>query len=100
MKRVDREALRRAMVIASEDPLRAGQLDDKLRSEPWAEVAEFAAHVCQCRSLHLKPWELPPSSFDARDDDPGAELLRRLLAAGLSRYEPDPIAALERAIAR
>jgi hypothetical protein len=88
------------MAIAREDPLRAEQLDDKLRSEPWAEVAEFAAHVCQCRTLHLKPWELPPSSFDARDDDPGAELLRRLLAAGLSRYEPDPIAALERAIAR
>jgi hypothetical protein len=26
-----------------------------------------------------------------------AELLRRMLAAGLSRYEPDPIAALEAA---
>jgi hypothetical protein len=25
-----------------------------------------------------------------------AELLRRLLAAGLSRYEPDPVNALER----
>ena len=35
-----------------------------------------------------------------RRDQHAAELLRRLLDAGLSRYEPNPIAALERAEAK
>jgi hypothetical protein len=55
----------------------------------------------------LKPWEFPPIWIDdisatlkeppeSKDRHRAAKLLQRLLAAGLSRYEPDPLAALER----
>jgi len=81
------------------------QLDDKLKTEAWIEVARFAAHRCQEISLHLAPRQCWPPSRVAVDDvdKPGYEhrgigqsaaLLRRMLAAGISRYHPDPIAAL------
>jgi hypothetical protein len=81
------------------------QLDDKLKTEAWIEVARFAAHRCQEISLHLAPWQCWPPSRVAVDDvdKPGYEhrgigqsaaLLRRMLAAGVSRYHPDPLAAL------
>jgi hypothetical protein len=73
----------------------------------FAEVGQFAAYCCQCRSLRLKPWQTPPMHGDAEPSHPdaddthgygaAAELLERLLAAGLSRWEPDPIGALEAA---
>jgi hypothetical protein len=45
MNRVDREALRRALALArAESPGRAAQIADKLRAEPWEDVAEFAAY--------------------------------------------------------
>ena len=96
MKAHDRDALRRAMSIARQEIGRPEELDAKLKDEPWAEVAAFAAHVCQIRSLHLRPWEKPPTSTDVDDAGPPGELLRRTFAAGLSKYEPDPIAALDR----
>src|SRR5262249_25615653 len=95
----DRDALERAMQIARRDPSRAQQLDEKLQDESWDEVAAFAAYVCQNRALHLKPWQSPPSSVaedDPDEDDEDAQmLLRRMLAAGVSRYDPDPLAALK-----
>lgn len=50
-------------------------------------------------------WEVSDSSVgaalnapeDARNIPGAARLLQRMLDAGLSRYEPDPIAALEQA---
>jgi hypothetical protein len=57
----------------------------------------------------LKPWQSPPCWIDdlegalAAGDDgilgdyAGATLLRRMLDWGLSRFEPDPVAALKRA---
>jgi hypothetical protein len=97
---VDREALQRAEVIARrDDPTRARQLDEKLeRGEAPSEVAAFAAHVCQIRALHLRPWQRSPAMREPDDDGPGGRVLRRLLAKGLSRYEPDPLAALAPAI--
>jgi hypothetical protein len=64
----------------------------------------FAAYSLQCDALNLKPWQSPP--MDAGDDKPrdespvagrvaAWELRRRLIAAGLSKFEPDPIRALE-----
>jgi hypothetical protein len=98
MKKTDRDALHLAMKIAREDPARAGQLDAKLADEPWHEVAEFAATCCQSRALHLKPWEIPPCDIlDSDGDVEGARLLKRMLAAGVSRFHPDPMAALEQA---
>jgi hypothetical protein len=82
------------VAIAREDPLRAGQIDHFLAERDWLDVASFCAYVCQMRSLHLRPWESPPSSADSDEDSPEGELLRRMLVHGLSRYEPDPIVAL------
>jgi len=96
----DRLALKRALDTASKaDKGRAKQLADKLRNEPWEDVAAFAAYCVQWRALRLKLWELPPCSVEEDDPNPrdkaAQALLRRMLAAGLSRYEPDPMAALE-----
>ena len=104
---VDRSALERAIEIAKgESPGRARQIADKLKHESWNAVGMFAASCCQDRALQTRPWELAPVSVDEDDPIPDGDdhrrtgraikLLRRLLAAGLSRYEPDPIAALER----
>jgi hypothetical protein len=107
----DREALTRAMEIASREPRRREQLESMLEDRPWREVAEFAASVCQTKALSLYPWEVGPSDVSEHDEDgpvdlgarlseqsePAArKLLRRMLAAGLSRFEPDPITALAR----
>jgi hypothetical protein len=95
MKVIDREALQRALTLAHTfDHARAEQLDAKLADEPWTDVAAFAAHVCQCRALHLRPWERSPAMAAADDDGPAGQLLRRMLGAGLSRFEPDPLVAL------
>jgi hypothetical protein len=73
------------------------------RPQPWLEVAEFAAYRCQVRALALKPWQSPPCWLgDNRPADDGDgrglvdawELRRRLVASGLSMYEPDPPGAL------
>ena len=77
---------------------RAWQLDQKLKDEPWTDVAEFAAACVQSRALHLKPWETAPCDIlDHDPDSPGKRLLKRMLDAGVSRFAPDPIAALEAA---
>jgi hypothetical protein len=82
----DREALERSLTVArSESAARSKQLDAMLRDEPWAQVARFASYASQTR---LK---MPD---DARHVPGAARLLKRLLDAELSRYEPDPLRAL------
>jgi len=90
----DRDAMTRAIAAARrESPTRSKQIDDKLRTEPWEAVGRFAAFSAQIESLHLKPWE---STVVYADTPEAHALLGRLKAAGLSKYEPDPIAALQR----
>jgi hypothetical protein len=100
----DRDAMTRAIVIANEyqhkhDRLRDGetQIECKLKVD-WIEAGESAAYSCQVRVLGLKPWQSPPCYGDAQPGHDGhadaAVLLKRLLDAGLSRWEPDPVAAL------
>jgi hypothetical protein len=108
---IDEEALERAIVLAREEsPGRARQIDNMVERDWWG-AARFASYCSQCNSLHLPPWQSPPcwiglgeiEGVIARGDDgasgrfQAAVLLRRLLQARLSRYEPDPLGALERA---
>jgi hypothetical protein len=89
---------------------RAHGKGDRIERE-WArdgfEAAGLtAAYSAQCTTLHLKPWEAPPMHVCATTADldpnvygcrPGEVALHdRLLAAGLSIYEPDPLNALAR----
>jgi hypothetical protein len=102
----DIDALKRALKLMQE----AGEAErahyDAIHKESgWREAAIRAAYSAQVKSLDLRPWQAVP--FEAADeiDEAGgygkteAEvgLRQRLLAAGLSLYEPDPIEALTRA---
>ena len=103
----DLEAMRLAIETLRKDPELASTIEAMLQTQSEQEVGTFAAELSQCRALHLRPWEAPPcdSADVAPSDHYGSRpnevaLLRRMLAAGLSRYEPDPmqaLAAIERA---
>jgi hypothetical protein len=95
---IDQEALERALARAMRDPDRAEQLQSMLTDTPRREVLEFASYHCQMAALRLKPWQSPPAHIDEDDpderDQDGQDLLRKMLAAGVSRYEPSPLKAL------
>jgi hypothetical protein len=59
------------------------------------------AEDCQIHALHLKPWEEPPCAADEdgpdERDKEAQRLLRQMLAFGVSRWHPDPLAAIEAA---
>jgi hypothetical protein len=109
LSRIDREALQRAIdLVRAEGSSDARWIDDHLRTNGFFEAGHLASYHCQYRALQLKPWEFPPiwiddisetlkEPSDSKDRHRAAKLLQRLLAGGLSRYEPDPLAALERA---
>jgi hypothetical protein len=54
----------------------------------------------QRRALHLKPWQSPPCAVDENDTDErradAVQLLQRMLANGISAFDPDPLAALRK----
>ena len=98
---IDLDALRRAMEIyAAGDPAKAEQLRAKLQDAPWQDVAKFAAYCVQGDILQLRPWEPAPCEVEidgTRPQDQGARrLLKRMLHAGISRWEPDPLRALDK----
>ena len=100
MKKHDRAALKLALEQArTESPGRAEQIDSMLKHDSWAEVATFAAFCCQTDTLNLDPWQSPPCNGDSvHHPDPDAKkLLEQMLAAGVSRWHPDPMAALAEA---
>ena len=99
MTRNDRAALKLALALArNESPARAQQIDSMLEDQPWEGVAQFAASCCQSRSLNLDPWQEPPCWGDSERADPDAKkLMEQMLAAGVSKYHPDPMAALAEA---
>jgi hypothetical protein len=74
-----------------------------LQMQPFDQVGAFAAGVCQVKNLRLKAWECPPcDSVTEPSNHYGARasevlLLRKLLALGLSRFEPDPLMAIKHA---
>jgi hypothetical protein len=77
---------------------RSDQIDAFLAERAWYDAAIAAVAACQTKSLGLKPWILPPACINLDDVRPGQEvmarLLSRMLAANVSRYSPDPMAAL------
>jgi hypothetical protein len=102
----DKDAYGRAIEwMRQHSPASAAQIETKLRCEGFEAAGEFAAYAAQCETLRLKPWQAPPAHVRATDPDPNVygrraaeiALRDRLLAAGLSVFEPDPIAALARA---
>jgi hypothetical protein len=110
LSKLDREAMERAIALslASRDCAEVERVREMLRTRPRAEVGWSCAISCQEKVLRTHPWQpVPAAGYVAvtdRDDEgslvmgraAAAEVLRRLFAAGLSRYEPDPIAALGR----
>jgi hypothetical protein len=97
----DRVALELALKLTrAEGQGRAEQLLRMQLDDGWFYAAHFAVVNCQCNALHLQPWEWPPIwCADDPDESPpeAAQLLRRMLKAGVSRYDPDPMASLEKA---
>jgi hypothetical protein len=97
----DLAALEQALKLTRQESAgRAAQIALKLAEDGWWNTACFAAFNCQCSTLHLKPWEHAPCWVDDPDDYPdpeAARLLKRMLKAGVSRYHPDPLAAIEAA---
>ena len=100
---VDCDALKRCIEMARTYPRRSEQIDWKIKYDGWKDTAKFCAYLCQSKNLHLEIQEFPPCWLLDADDTAGpafkrkpeaARLLKRLLAAGLSQYEPDPIRAL------
>jgi hypothetical protein len=109
---VDAEALERAIALArQESPGRRAQIDAMLRERDWLRVAEFCAYCCQDTELKLKPWEIVPCWVESDPDvllrewkgpDLGqrrraARLLKNLYQHGLSKFEPRPLEAIEKA---
>src|SRR5215831_7022621 len=100
LSKADRYALERCMEMSQRDPERAEQLQSMLDvGWPWELVADMACHCCQARAQALKPWQCSPCSVDENDPDErdkdAQKLLRQMLQAGISRYEPDPMQALK-----
>ena len=73
-----------------------GMLADPTR--PWLETATFCAYHRQAVALHLRPWEHTPSWVTDPDNYPeapeAARLAKKMIAAGVSLYDPDPLGAL------
>jgi hypothetical protein len=96
MKKIDKAALDLALetVLRGKEPGRADQVRDMLREDGWEYAAKFCSSLLQRQRLQLKPWDKPPCRLDSPDDSPAGRLLRRMLAAGMSRYDPNPIQVL------
>jgi hypothetical protein len=107
----DRDALKLAIEQArAQGAGLAQQIDRMLADTDWIEVGMFAAACCQRQALRLKPWRIPPcrirdpdhpdrgrdrryGEIDGRHD--AARLLRQMYDLGISRWHPDPLAAIE-----
>jgi hypothetical protein len=99
---VDRDAFRRAIdaMLRSSESIYRKDFRRRLSEakEPWEEIGRHAASVCQCRALRLDPWQTAPCNAGPNQiDAPGYEhhltavasaIVGKLLAAGLSRFEP------------
>jgi|SRR5215831_18160582 len=106
----DPEALTRAIEIArnSGEPGLREQIDRLMERDGWGATAEFCVYCCQRELIRPRLWQPTPADIDpaeietiiSRGNDgvngnfAAATLLKRMLRAGLSRYEPRPVEAL------
>ena len=92
----DSAALDRAfeIVLDGKDKVRANFLRALQHQNGKFDAQLQACYHSQMASLRLRPWECPPC-LATPGNTPEGRFLRRMLDAGLSRYEPDPIEALE-----
>jgi hypothetical protein len=72
--------------------------------EPLEKILDFAAFNAQMLSLHLSPFEMPPCWVkdpphpdDLQYCEEAYELLKKMQANGVSRWHPDPLAAIAEA---
>jgi len=102
---LDRIAFEKAIAWVRQhgEPIEVAAIETALTREGLTAAGEHAAYIAQYRTLQLRPWQCPPCH--ARDEvavdiygrRPGElELRDRLVSAGLSVYEPDPLSALAR----
>ena len=108
----DRQALELAVkTYRARGKARSERIDEMIAEDGWLEAAKVAARCCQVDALHLQPWEWwPPWVVEVDEvDEPGYEtrgirqsaaLLRRMLSLNISRFHPDPLAAIEAAEAK
>lgn len=76
MRKVDREALQRAIRTVKADPAERRWIVEKIRDDGWEDAALSAVYRCQSEALHLRPWQPPPCWMDddrPRDDHPLAQ---------------------------
>jgi hypothetical protein len=109
---VDRDALESALAIMLKHRELGRDFTRRLDEgrEPWVDIARHAALSCQIASMGLKAWQVAPCEVAINQiDPPGDEhhrtrhaslTLERLLHSGLSRWEPNPPAALAAAEAK
>jgi len=112
LKPVDLDALRRAMAWGKGYARREPQLKIMLEQMPvegskeWLKLATSLAAEAQCNTLGLCPWQTPPmhvvdngvidpNGWGNRPDE--VALRRKMIALGISLFEPDPPAAIARA---
>jgi len=115
LSQVDREAVTRAIELKrARSPADRREVDEMLKTNAWFEVAEDAVYCCQRSLIAPRLWQptvadIPPDQVEAiiaRGDDglagnyAAAKLLRRMLKAGLSKYEPQVLQKLAEAKAR
>lgn len=92
----DDDALELAIkILSAKGADERAQIEWKIGHDGRRSAAEFASYSCQSDALSLRPWELPPCEVEDDDAGPAGQLLRRMTAAGISRWHPDPLAALD-----
>jgi hypothetical protein len=96
LSKLDHAALLECLMLGERHPAigRAQDGDDA----GWRERAEWSCWVLQVQNLHLRPWQVAPCDVDLASTDErdaaACALLRRMLAMGMSRYDPNPSQAL------
>jgi|SRR4051794_23173311 hypothetical protein len=97
----DDDALNRCIAIIRARQGRKTFVDELEKRKGRRRMAVFCAAILQAEALGLRPGSIVPANSEPRDlyhhdkhRRRAAEMAEKLEEAGLSRYEPDPTAAL------